>query len=364
MYTFTKEDTKKLKGIAILLMIAHHLLAFPDRLWVKLPLVPLTNEWTPLMIGNYGGVCVAIFLFLGGYGTYIACKNSEESMGDFIGNKIIGLYRSYWRVGIPFVVIGFLFFRNQKRYCYEEVICHVFDDTSIWTITKNLLGFSCSYNREWWFFIVYVILLACFPAAKKIIDKLPSWLTYVVLMVIGLGARPALRVLCAPWNQTELYSTFVDLAFPYTALFWMGMLYAKEDWIQKLGCFIKRHFIGNAFVEIILLCLLIWPRMFLVGKNFELFTLPFLLVIVSDLLNRIGVLGKGMRYLGAESTNMWLIHSFFIYYYGSVAKVLLKPRYTLLVFLLVLALVYFSSMFLSFLFSLTSGRVMIEKRGK
>lgn len=58
-----------MKGIAILLMLLHHSMAFPDRIPTKyqfaLPAAALKH--LP-MVGSFGKICVYIFMFLGGLG--------------------------------------------------------------------------------------------------------------------------------------------------------------------------------------------------------------------------------------------------------------------------------------------------------
>ena len=105
-YQFTKDDTTLMKGLAILLMLAHHLWGFGDRLVSELPMVSVTArgmEFTGL-IGGYGKICVSMFMFLGGFGTYLWYTREKA---DWF-SKIRKLYLSYWKVFFVFVPIGFL----------------------------------------------------------------------------------------------------------------------------------------------------------------------------------------------------------------------------------------------------------------
>jgi hypothetical protein len=53
---------------------------------------------------------------------------------------------------------------------------------------------------------------------------------------------------------------------------------------------------------------------------------------------------------------MWLIHPFFCYYYGAVAKVVSAPRYAVLSLLVLIALTYLGSVFVT-LFWLGADRI-------
>ena len=52
-YIFTKEDTKLLKGGGIILMLAHHLWAFPERLISDLPLTSMTPFGMQIAMEKY-----------------------------------------------------------------------------------------------------------------------------------------------------------------------------------------------------------------------------------------------------------------------------------------------------------------------
>lgn len=62
IFSLSNQDTARLKGIAIIAMLAHHVLQYP----------PAGFEYGSLLtaIGVIGKVCVAIFLFCSGYGLY------------------------------------------------------------------------------------------------------------------------------------------------------------------------------------------------------------------------------------------------------------------------------------------------------
>ncbi len=108
MKEFTSSDTKKIKGIAIILMLIHHLWTFPERL-VGGELNHLFNifgDSSIFIIGSFGQICVSIFFFLGGYGIYMQSKKRNFN----ILNNLKKLYIAYWKVFIIFIPITPLFF--------------------------------------------------------------------------------------------------------------------------------------------------------------------------------------------------------------------------------------------------------------
>ena len=65
----TKTISEKIKGIAILLMIAHHLFMVGS----GKNFIPL-NSWIPveLFFSVTGKICVGLFAFVSGYGLFLA----------------------------------------------------------------------------------------------------------------------------------------------------------------------------------------------------------------------------------------------------------------------------------------------------
>ena len=118
----TRTNTKQLKAVAILLMLAHHLFTFPDRISYGLsPATPIMISNTELTrcIGVFGKICVSIFMFLGGYGLY--ASSTIDTDGCLIPQKplsrhVFSLYSAYWKVFLVFIPIGFLFFHHQPQY--------------------------------------------------------------------------------------------------------------------------------------------------------------------------------------------------------------------------------------------------------
>lgn len=63
-----------MKGIALLLMLACHLWAFPDRIPYEVKIgtnIYVSDMELTVAIGTFGKICVPIYMFLGGYGLVI-----------------------------------------------------------------------------------------------------------------------------------------------------------------------------------------------------------------------------------------------------------------------------------------------------
>ena len=131
---FSRNDTKVIKGLAICLMLYHHLFAFPDRIAEDISYFSafaVAGNSAAFLVGNFGQICVSMFLLMGGYGTYLSCKRSIKLLPS-IAQKIKFLYFSYWQIFvivIPACVIAgvsgvaldvkTLFLATTKKRCFR-----------------------------------------------------------------------------------------------------------------------------------------------------------------------------------------------------------------------------------------------------
>lgn len=111
----TRTNTKQLKAVAILLMLAHHFFTFPERIPYNLSpatSILISNTELTQCIGLFGKICVSIFMFLGGYGLYASSVSNNDGTHNpknSLSTHIVRLYTAYWKVFLIFIPIGFLF---------------------------------------------------------------------------------------------------------------------------------------------------------------------------------------------------------------------------------------------------------------
>lgn len=124
-FLFDKRQTNIAKGIAILLLLWHHLFFNnPEAYDLFSSFFIIKGIPIESLISTIFKVCVAVFLFLSGYGLYISynsftkkvinSKNKYNIKYDFvfIKNHLLKLMSNYWIIYIIFVGMGFFFNRN------------------------------------------------------------------------------------------------------------------------------------------------------------------------------------------------------------------------------------------------------------
>ena len=343
---FDREDTKVIKGIAILLMLAHHLWAFPDRIYGGGFTAILSVFGMPLsvFIGKFGKICVSLYFFLSGYGLY---KSSRGKKLDIL-LRLKGLYSSYWKVFFLFIPIAFLFFSNQPEYCEEASLCFRYAALSNREFISNVLGITCTYNSEWWFFRAYVVALLTFPFLNRIMDNRPvvyNIAGIIVFSILETNVFPAigqLEVLGSPMNNV-LYSSLFCQSSPFITCFWMGILMAREDLLGKVREGLINNHLLNPITDIIVLACIPYLENCVFGSYLDFLFVPAVILFSLDLLERCNWVRKILHALGAQSTNMWLIHSFFCYYFYFFVRITVYSNNALISLITLVAMTYAAS---------------------
>lgn len=258
MDVFNKIDTKRLKGVAILLMLFYHLYAFPSRInYEYISCTSFIDMNIELLIAPFGKMCIYIFLFLSGYGI---CKKFDNRKVTFraVFNQLRGLYINYWSVFIIFVSIGFLFF-NWK-----------FD---IVNFILNFIGISCSFNGEWWFLRLYLYLILSFPLLKKFFPN--SCFNFIFLFfdffILGYIINWVFNFLSV--EKTVFYSEII-LFLTHQIYFYTGYFFSKFDIFQK----INKNKIFNSMSFIFFILVLIIFRILIKTNILDFVIVPILIV--------------------------------------------------------------------------------------
>lgn len=335
--SFTREDTKIMKAFAIFLMLYHHLFAFPDRInYAYKPLFYYSGMTSSYIIAIFGKLCVALFLFLGGYGVYKSIKTNKDLM-----KRILSLYKHFWKVFLIVVPIS--------------LILHVPRvDLHLSSFIHNFFALSLTYNGEWWFLTPYLLLIIFSPILIRFVNKvnnnillfmfliiLNSFIYYVYPNIFSLKIFNS-------YSTTLLHGNFANM-FSCLPPFLCGMIFAKTQLLDK----IKSKFSGYYFIDIICCCILIiliFFRRHVINWDF-IFAPIFIICVMIILCNS---LFKYLRLvlvkIGEQSTNIWLTHSFFCYLWCQ--KFIYLPKYSILIFLLLLTVSYVFGLFIDLFYKL------------
>lgn len=315
-FRFTKTDTSIAKLIAILLMILHHLFGFtnrilPEYMYESLHIV----QGKPIeeLICFSFKICVAMFLFLSGYGVFISVRK-QKNISKVIAGRIKGLLVFVWEAMIVFVPIDYFLGITKVNI------------TSTWKIGYNLkniilsmLGFE-KYNSEWWFVMPFMVLLMLTPLLIRFIQRRRADFFTDFLVVFGVAMFSSFGL-----SQLLTYPLFVTFApsvwgillrnvVQLLPIYMMGMLYAKYQAFSYLYAISPKSMRYPVWIFVA------FGSMYLRYKynngmyDFMLVG-PMIFSMVCTVRNISGVAflaNKASRYI----TLVWLTHSFYIFQFG------------------------------------------------
>ncbi len=176
-YSLSLNDTHTLKGIALLLLLCHHLFyssgVFDDWYIGQIPIVQT--------FGMQSKLCVAIFVFLSGYGLMSGAVKTGgiPNIMAFYRKRYVKLMVNFWIIWLLFVPVGVLLFNRTFSEVYGgHYILRVFSD---------LLGIcsTSSYNPTWWFYGCVICLYILFPFLYKVIDYWYLLIPLSTVLVFG-----------------------------------------------------------------------------------------------------------------------------------------------------------------------------------
>lgn len=349
-WRFSRQDTKALKGVAILLMLMHHLLAFPDRLPTKYQYAVSAAALKQLTtVGSFGKICVYIFMFLGGLGL---AKQIQAHRFHLL-KKIWGLYRVYWRVFLIFVPLGFLFFSKQPRYS-KAFMWNRFARFSFGKFLQNLTGYASSYNGEWWFVRVFVAAIFLGTIYYYLTEKINNVYleTGLVLFtsVFTVKFLPALIKL-SPFSSLASSYLWMQLFMPnaFICSYLFGIVFGKYDVFANLRrLFSSYNAFWRAMVGLLLIACAFYFQENVFGNVSEMMLVitPVFMTGCLLLLDLSAKASKVLRYFGRMSTNLWLIHTFFCYYFYPFTIAVFWSRNPLVAYLTLLLLALLASVLL------------------
>ena len=285
----TVQDSNVLKGIAILIMLWHHLFLRPEM-----------YAYNDIVIHGHGiaqeiaimcKVCVAIFVFVSGYGlTEKYGDGANIKLKDFYWKRFTKLMLNYWFVWLIFVPISVLWLGPSfaESYGSDKFLQGrvVLDFLGI----VNWLGPTVyNYNAAWWFYGCIIGLYLLYPLLLRMAKQNEYYLIVF-----------AIAVFCLP-------SDFLFCIRIYLPVFVCGMLYSLHDNERTY------HIAPPISVWIITFFFILIGRHKKQGNDFYVYDA---LIMISGVYVYQHISGfirtkQCLAFFGKYSMDMFLIHGFF-----------------------------------------------------
>lgn len=186
----TKDYTKSIKGIAIIMMIFHHMFRTPSMYkGFSVSFYPFPES----MVNNiltYFKLCVGTYAFLSGYGLTKSWKNEKikkkkESLSSFFITRYVKTFFSFW---IVFIL--------------SNIVCQIIDGfatkvylpkglnlTGCFNILIGFLGLGRIFTLdqlcyEWWYMSAYIVFILLTPILYENIKKHGAMAVGLVIVIL------------------------------------------------------------------------------------------------------------------------------------------------------------------------------------
>lgn len=320
----TKEHTKIAKGCAIIFMIILHLFAHDEWLYENNGYTTIFNiggTSIDVIVSSFGKICVAMYLFLSGYGlykTYIVNKGFTYK-DSYI--RIKNLYINYILILIIFIPIGY------ALGVYKEPL-------TIYRFLINIFCLDFYYNSFAWFIRLYFILVLMFPFLVKILDK--SLIKNMIIIVTLAITHIILNKVQFEINYWDInlignlgVISEVNSIVLWSIHFIIGITYAKFNLYTFIKEKLKSLSLDNKMFYTFCFIVCIFLRNMLPYKEIlDGLYAPLTIMSISNIIYK-SKSENIFKYLGEHSTNLWLIHFYFTYKYFQ--SIIYYPKYTILI---------------------------------
>lgn len=317
-----RKESKLIAGIAILLMVFHHIFGFSEYringndYIESFCIYGISFE---RMIAAFGKICVALFAFSSGY---VIWKKSEDyTKLRKIFSRIIKFLFNYWIIFILFMIYGAIIGDPLPRGS---------------DFFYNLIGLETAPQKQYvnvafsWYVASYILLILISPFLLKIFQCEKFWIDIVLYLcfILGLGLI-----------HNSLWG-FILAPVLYAIC---GLLVAKWNLFNRLLLHTDKLSIW-IFVFAIIGLALLRQSLILIGINIVgvdgVFAAIFMFSVI-NIFNRLQSewLNKSIMFLGFYSMNLWYLHGIFFTGSRPLQEILYYPKYPIFIFILCIALV-------------------------
>lgn len=185
--TLTKNDSLRLKGLAVILMIFHH--CFLERARYEGYVVvfsPFSEEFV-VSLSYYFKICVPIFAFISGYGLYLSAKNhiqNRKEVTQWVVSRLIKTMGGFWFVYILAFILTWVYADMPQRiYGVNGNVCGMvyalLDFMGLASLFK-----TPTMNATWWYMGAAILFVVLVPVLLKFCEKLGYICTIILIIFI------------------------------------------------------------------------------------------------------------------------------------------------------------------------------------
>ncbi len=287
-YSISKDNSTKIKGIAIMVMIIHHFFTFPE--WYVVEYSKGIDSFAAYMC-EPTKICAAIFAFITGWAYAL---NQDTTLRNSF-KKIVKFLLNYW-------VIYIVCFAIAYTYCDYR--------PSFIEIVLEMLGFRSPLMCFCWYTYFYIISILLLIKIVKIWDKNIFLALFMGVILPVVGCFSLGKIINSEVIDTILYN--FGKWFPCIC---MGYIFNRYNLFEKIKNVLqwdqKTDYLKVLYAIIIISICGIGG--FFANDLIFLYSACtfFSFAELMKLLRGKRYLNRLLMCLGTASANMWFIHSIF-----------------------------------------------------
>ena len=200
---------------------------------------------------------------------------------------------------------------------------------------RSFVGLSNEYNNEWWYVKQYIKILIMLPVIDYIYVMISKYIREKKYFIPVLTCGGVLISLCIP------ISRYVVIVFArHVGLFSFVMISGYISAKMKMHEILYALFDNAKILPFIISAIIVILRTIMspnpLDTQIDWMIAPIFVISVSYIIRSCpSVVNTILRSLGKYSMFMWLIHTFFIYYYFQ--PVIMAPRVLSLIYFMLIA---------------------------
>ena len=316
--TFTKNDSVKIKGVAIILTLIHHCFLSPDRYkGQNVIFAPFSeaswNEW-----GLFFKICVPIFVFISAYGFTISFKNievnfrlSKEKVIMAIVTRYSKVISSYMFVFVCLQIYSLILQKGRYTYIYGNKLTSIIYMCIDMFGLANILGTPTFIATFWYMSFAQIVI-------------------FLVPFYIAIYKRWGGIILVTSAFLMTFLPQYKYVEFPrYLICIALGVLCADKDFfsmLKNISCSLRGiQLCVVRIIKFIIFILLIYEMKRLREGELKEVLLPIFdavipIIIIGffiEFVNPLPVVANILEVIGKHSMNIFLIHNFIrvVWYY-------------------------------------------------
>ena len=299
-FLFDKRQTNIAKGIAVLMLLWHHLFYNSPEFYDRFTSMRLLSGGVPIecFLSTFCKGCVAVFLLLSGLGLYKSWKAyklrlSEEKLSlmnqlIFVKNHLLKLMLNYWFIYLIFAIMGVLCGKPFWNVYQGNVLYGIMDFLGI-----SYFFSTPSMNPTWWFMGVIIVFYLLFPLFGKIMDySAEIWLAICILI-----------------NFVSFISEIKQLRL-WLLPFALGMFLSKYDIFDKVAYRNQGLFKRLILSFVAVLAMLMIRYIYYQNVTIDAFLAFAIILFCYLVLSRILIMNTVLEHLGKHSGAIFMFHHF------------------------------------------------------